>query len=98
MRRRLAFSLRRALVSYGAEAADWGVTVTDRCGNILAANEPVAELLGYDHRELEGLNPVDTCACVSQRKREAPSGDTHRLTTRQLEVLQLLADGKSTTQ
>jgi PAS domain S-box-containing protein len=61
-RRPLPAAARQALLARAAESAAWPLTVTDADGNILAANEAAASLLGYSSAEFQTLHILDICS------------------------------------
>jgi PAS domain S-box-containing protein len=60
-RRPLPAAAQQALLAWAAESAAWPLTVTDVDGNILAANEAAARLLGYSRAEFQTLDILDVC-------------------------------------
>jgi PAS domain S-box-containing protein len=51
----------QAVLTRAALWAPWPLAVTDAAGNILAANEAAASLLGYSRSEFQTLHILDTC-------------------------------------
>ena len=61
-RRPLPPPAQQALLTKAAASAPWPLAVTDADGNILAANEAAASLLGYSHAEFQTLHILDICS------------------------------------
>jgi PAS domain S-box-containing protein len=61
-RRPVPAAAQQTLLAWAAESAAWPLTVTDADGNILAANEAAASLLGYSRAEFQTLHILDICS------------------------------------